>query len=90
MKQLVIIIGASLALSFALQHWQMIAAVVVAGVLVWLSVLAVSGLRARRVNARRQERGRQSLLARRAQVQHEQYLADDERGTFGTYRPTSL
>lgn len=90
MKQFVALIVAVVVLSLVLSHWQTIVAVVVAGVLVWLAVLAVSVLRARRVNARRQERGRQSLLARRAQVQHEQYLEDDERGTFGNYRPADL
>ncbi|MBA8959644.1 threonine/homoserine/homoserine lactone efflux protein [Rhodococcus percolatus] len=90
MKQIFALVLAVVALSLVLSHWQTIVAVAAAGVLVWLAVLAVTGLRARRVNARRQERGRQSLLARRAQVQHEQYLADDERGTFGTYRPASL
>ncbi|KXF56126.1 hypothetical protein AXA44_02510 [Rhodococcus sp. SC4] len=90
MKQIVALVAAVVVLSLVLSHWQTLVAVALAGMLVWLVVLAVSGLRARRVNARRQERGRQSLLARRAVTQHELYLEDDDRGTYGNYRPADL
>lgn len=36
------------------------------------------------------ETARKAALAARAQIQHEQYLAGDDRGIYGQYRPEPL
>ncbi|MFD4368974.1 hypothetical protein [Rhodococcus sp. NPDC058521] len=51
------------------------------------SYFLISTLLWRRTVARRQARGKASLLAARARIQNAQWLADDERGTYGGYRP---
>ncbi|MFF2115614.1 hypothetical protein, partial [Rhodococcus koreensis] len=38
----------------------------------------------------KQRRGRGAELARRADAQHEQYLAGDDRGVYGGFRPVDL
>lgn len=83
-------IGALIVLMFLLSFWTLILATVVLCGLVWGAwKLGGADLAARRDRLDGQ-RAAAFALAVRAQIQHEQYLAGDDRGVYGEYRPVSL
>lgn len=90
MPALLIIIAVALVVALVLEVWKVLVGVVVialVGVVAWL---AFSSWRLRRRKRATIERGRASRLAMRAQTQHEQYLAGEDRGVYGEYRPADL
>lgn len=81
-------------LGFVLAFWQWIVGAAVIAALVWVIYrFGLPWLRRQQEQAadrRNGEIARQSALAARAQIQHEQYLAGDDRGIYGQYRPEPL
>ncbi|EOM74604.1 hypothetical protein DW322_03365 [Rhodococcus rhodnii] len=90
MRSLFAWIAAFLVLAFLLSYWKWIVGAVVLGIVVWGVYMATTALGHKRRDHLNGVRARQSALAARAQIQHEQYLAGDERGLYGNYRPASL
>lgn len=83
-------IGAVIVLVFLLRFWALILTTVVLCGLVWGAwTLGGVALAARRDRLDGQ-RAAAVALAARAQIQHEQYLAGDDRGLYGEYRPSPL
>ncbi|MGW0043944.1 hypothetical protein [Rhodococcus sp. NPDC003348] len=83
-------IGAAIVLVLVLSLWMLILGAIVLGVVGWGSYKLGSAALARRRDRLNGERAQASALAARAQIQHEQYLAGDDRGVYGEYRPASL
>lgn len=87
MKNVVGLVVALILIGWLLSYWQAILGAVLVGALVYAAVLGGRAWWQRRAGARQRERERQELLATRAQQQHEQYLAGDEAGVYGIFRP---
>lgn len=87
MKNVVGLIVALLLLGWLLSYWQAILGAVLVGALVYAAVLGGRSWWQQRADARRRESEHQERLAARAQQQHEQYLAGDEAGVYGIFRP---
>lgn len=83
-------IGAFLVLAFLLSYWKWLVGALVLGLITWGLYLAVTELAHKRRDHLNGVRARNSALATRAQIQHDQYLAGDERGLYGNYRPAPL
>ncbi|MFZ2529191.1 MAG: hypothetical protein WAX14_16300 [Rhodococcus sp. (in: high G+C Gram-positive bacteria)] len=83
-------VGAFITLAVVVTYWKWLLGAAVLGAVVWGVYVAAVALRARRQDRLNGARARLSALAARAQVQHEQYLAGDERGLYGAYRPAPL
>lgn len=83
-------IGAFLVLAFMLTYWKWIVGAAVLGLVVWGAYLAASAWSSRRRERLNGERARNAGLAARADAQHQQYLAGDDRGLYGDYRPAPL
>lgn len=83
-------IGAFLVLAFLLSYWKWLVGALVLGLITWGLYLAVTELAHKRRDHLNGVRARNSALATRAQIQHDQYLAGDERGLYGNYRPGPL
>lgn len=90
MKNVVALIAAFVALALLVTYWKWLVAAAMLGLIVWGGYLAIATLAYRRRDRLNGVRARNSALAARAQMQHEQYLAGDERGLYGTYRPAPL
>lgn len=98
MKNVAGLVGVFLVLAFALKFWVWIVAVVTAvavlagAVWVWASVgVPLWERRQHRVLDRRNgETARRSGLAARAEFQHQQYLAGEDRGVYGEFPPVVL
>ncbi|MGV0159871.1 hypothetical protein ACRU3B_10565 [Mycobacterium colombiense] len=74
----------------AVRYWAWTAVVIGAGValiLLWKVVDRVDRWLERREDQRVAARERRAAIARRADEQHAQVLAGDERGVYGEYRP---
>lgn len=87
MKNVVTAVCALLMLGLFLRHSMLILGVVLVGALVYAAALGGRAWWQRRADARRRESGHQEQLAARAQQQHEQYLAGEEAGVYGIFRP---
>ncbi|NKR72891.1 hypothetical protein GS492_09575 [Rhodococcus hoagii] len=83
-------IGAFLVLAFLLTYWKWLVGGLVLGLIMWGMYLAIAVLAHKRRDHLNGVRARNSALATRAQIQHDQYLAGDERGLYGSYRPAPL
>ncbi|NKZ63133.1 hypothetical protein GTG23_02665 [Rhodococcus hoagii] len=90
MKQALVWIGALIAIGLALTYWKLLAALVALGLIVWGGYRAGTALRAKRQDWINGQTARRSALAARAEFQNQQYLAGEDRGMYGTYRPESL
>ncbi|NKU55007.1 hypothetical protein GS881_15785 [Rhodococcus hoagii] len=90
MKNFLALFVAILALGFVLSYWKWIVGALVFGLVVWGLYLAIARLAHKRRDHLNGVRARSSALATRAQIQHDQYLAGDERGLYGNYRPAAL
>jgi hypothetical protein len=94
MKQILTILAALLIVGWTISFWKVILGVALVAALVWgVYAVGVPSWRRRQGRAldrRNGETARRSGLAARAQIQHEQYLAGDDRGVYGNYRPTDL
>ena len=90
MKQVLVWIGALIAVGLALTYWKLLAALVALGLIVWGGYRAGTALRAKRQDWLNGQTARRSALAARAEFQNQQYLAGEDRGMYGTYRPESL
>ncbi|MCQ4120436.1 hypothetical protein [Rhodococcus tibetensis] len=87
MKNVVTVAVALLVLALVLRHWKLILVTVAFGVLAYAAILAARAWWRRRAEARQKALAREELLATRAQQQHEQYLAGDDRGVYGVFTP---
>ncbi|MBM4590148.1 hypothetical protein GS507_18370 [Rhodococcus hoagii] len=83
-------IGAFLVLAFLLTYWKWIVGGLVLGLIMWGIYLVIAALAHKRHDHLNGVRASNSALAARAQIQHDQYLAGDERGLYGNYRPAAL
>ncbi|NKS20865.1 hypothetical protein GS467_06525 [Rhodococcus hoagii] len=83
-------IAAFVALALILTYWKLLVGILVLAAVAVAAYLTIGEWRFRRQKRIRIERGRASRLAARAETQHEQYLAGDERGLYGNYRPADL
>lgn len=84
------VVAAFVVLAIVLTYWKLLVGILVVGAVAVGAHLAIGEWRFRRRKRIRIERGRAARLAARAQMQHEQYLAGDDRGLYGNYRPSSL
>ncbi|ORJ99891.1 hypothetical protein [Prescottella equi] len=90
MKQALALVGVLIAVGLALAYWKLLAALVIVGLLVWGGYRAGTVLLAKRQDRINGQTARRSALAARAEFQNQQYLAGEDRGMYGTYRPESL
>ncbi|NLV79528.1 MAG: hypothetical protein GXY65_09345 [Rhodococcus sp.] len=101
MKQLMGIFAFFLVLGFVVEHWRILLALVVLGIVATVAVLSaprvfeVSSAAWTRSRQRRRERAERARAARlrlaaRADEQHTLYLDGDTRGIYGDYPPESI
>ncbi|MBM4522534.1 hypothetical protein GS462_21885 [Rhodococcus hoagii] len=83
-------IGAFLVLALLLTYWKWLVGGLVLGLIIWGMYLAVAALSRKRRDHLNGVRAKNSALAARAQIQHDQYLEGDERGVYGNFRPEPL
>ncbi|MEV0947242.1 hypothetical protein [Rhodococcus sp. NPDC049939] len=86
--------GAFLVLAFILSFWKLIVAAAIIAGLVWAGVAFGIPWWQRRqraaVDRRNGETARRSALRARADIQHQQYLAGEDRGIYGEFPPAPL
>ncbi|WP_137724916.1 hypothetical protein [Prescottella subtropica] len=94
MKNVVGWIAAFLVLAFVMTYWKWLVAAAIIGGIVWAGCAFGVPLWQRRqqqVQDRRNgETARRSALAARADIQHQQHLAGEDRGIYGNFPPTAL
>lgn len=83
-------IGAFLVLAFLLTYWKWIVGAAVLGAVATVMYLAANAWSHKRRERLNGERARNARLAARADAQHRQYLAGEDRGLYGDYRPAPL
>ncbi|NKS62357.1 hypothetical protein GS966_19940 [Rhodococcus hoagii] len=90
MKNLFVWIGAFLVIAFLLTYWKVIVSVALLAAVIYGAYLAASAWTHRRRERLNGERARRSALSARAEAQHQQYLAGEDRGLYGEFKPAPL
>ncbi|MCD7052173.1 hypothetical protein LRS58_15745 [Rhodococcus sp. BH2-1] len=94
MKNAVGWIAAFLVLAFVITYWKWLVAAALIGGIVWAGyTFGVPWWQLRRQQEQDRRNGdtaRRSALAARADIQHQQYLAGEDRGVYGNFPPAAL
>lgn len=85
-------VGVVFVIVFALvyAYWQWILGFIVVGLVGWGVYVAVTTMVRRRRERVARERAANAGLAARADQQHQQYLAGEDHGLYGDYKPARL
>lgn len=83
-------IGAFLVIAFLLTYWKIIVGVALLAAVIYGAYLAASAWSHRRREHLNGERARRSALAARAETQHQRYLAGEDGGLYGEFKPAPL
>ncbi|MDH6283247.1 hypothetical protein [Prescottella agglutinans] len=90
MKNALILVGAFVALAVLFAYWKVIVGVILVGLVLWGLIAGVCKFADKRRDRLNGEQSERSKLATRARIQNEQYLAGEDRGLYGNFRPESL
>ncbi|EME19591.1 hypothetical protein [Rhodococcus triatomae] len=79
-----------LAVGLILTYWKLLVGLALAALVVWGAYVGGAVWWRKRQDRLNGERAERSRLAARADHQHQQYLAGEDRGLFGEFNPTPL
>jgi hypothetical protein len=90
MKNTLGVIGALVVLGLILTYWKLLVGLTVLGLAVWGAYIGGSALLLKRRDRLNGEKAHRARLAARADHQHRQYLAGEDRGLYGEFKPADL